>query len=199
MIGQLNNNDLRRYVRESIKAALVDEGFDQFVGNGLRKIKKLGKIISDYADKEWEDENGVPKKKGSIRKSINSDKTNESRINSVIKEEINRTIDNKKFSIAMDKLFRVIKDYVGYDDIRETIAAYFWDDWDGESKIVPCVFDEKGMFYLTYDLCNYDYICLNDDGTVNIKYSNHTDVAKIIAPYLSKENGLRIVHNLYGR
>ena len=162
MIGQLNNNDLRRYVRESIKAALVDEGFDRFVGNALHK-------------------------------------TNESRINSVIKEEINRTIDNKKFSIAMDKLFRVIKDYVGYDDIRETIAAYFWDDWDGESKIVPCVFDEKGMFYLTYDLCNYDYICLNDDGTVNIKYSNHTDVAKIIAPYLSKENGLRIVHNLYGR
>ena len=40
MIGQLNNNDLRRYVRESIKAALVDEGFDRFVGNALHKTNE---------------------------------------------------------------------------------------------------------------------------------------------------------------
>lgn len=108
---------------------------------------------------------------------------------------------------SMSHLFRcfvhfqylLLKDEIGGDSMRDTIASWFWQDWNGETKIVPCKYDEKGMFYLTYDLCNYDAICLNDDGTVNVGYSNVPQIAKLIKPFVSKENGMRVVHNLYGR
>ena len=48
-------------------------------------------------------------------------------------------------------------------------------------------------------MCNYDIICLKDDGRVDIATSNNPEAAKLIAPYLSVENGMRIVENLYGR
>ena len=130
----------------------------------------------------------------------------ESQLHRIIKESVNKvmkgsndsTVD-KKFSLAMHKLFSLMKDEIGEDSIKDDITSYFWLDWNGETKIVPCRFDDKGMFFLAYDLCNYDLICLNDNGKVNVNYSNHPDIAKIIAPYLSQENGMRIVHNLYGR
>lgn len=108
-------------------------------------------------------------------------------------------VQNDSFTIAMDKLYTLLKDEVGGDSMRDTIASWFWQDWNGETKIVPCKYDERGMLSLTYQLCNYDAICLNDDGSVNIDYSNVPEIAKLIQPFVNKEIGMKIVHNLYGR
>ena len=108
-------------------------------------------------------------------------------------------IQNDSFTIAMDKLYTLLKDEVGGDSMRDTIASWFWQDWNGETKIVPCKYDERGMLSLTYQLCNYDAICLNDDGSVNIHYSNVPEIARLIKPFVNKEIGMKIVHDLYGR
>lgn len=108
-------------------------------------------------------------------------------------------VQNDSFTIAMDKLYTLLKDEVGGDSMRDTIASWFWQDWNGETKIVPCKYDERGMLSLTYQLCNYDAICLNDDGSVNIDYSNVPEIARLVQPFVNKEIGMKIVHNLYGR
>ena len=108
-------------------------------------------------------------------------------------------VQNDSFTIAMDKLYTLLKDEVGGDSMRDTIASWFWQDWNGETKIVPCKYDERGMLSLTYQLCNYDAICLNDDGSVNIHYSNVPEIARLVKPFVNKEIGMRIVHDLYGR
>lgn len=108
-------------------------------------------------------------------------------------------VQNDSFTIAMDKLYTLLKDEVGGDSMRDTIASWFWQDWNGETKIVPCKYDERGMLSLTYQLCNYDAICLNDDGSVNIDYSNVPKIARLVKPFVNKEIGMKIVHNLYGR
>lgn len=108
-------------------------------------------------------------------------------------------VQNDSFTIAMNKLYTLLKDEVGGDSMRDTIASWFWQDWNGETKIVPCKYDERGMLSLTYQLCNYDAICLNDDGSVNIDYSNVPEIARLVQPFVNKEIGMKIVHNLYGR
>ena len=108
-------------------------------------------------------------------------------------------VQNDSFTIAMNKLYTLLKDEVGGDSMRDTIASWFWQDWNGETKIVPCKYDERGMLSLTYQLCNYDAICLNDDGSVDIHYSNVPEIARLIKPFVNKEIGMKIVHDLYGR
>jgi hypothetical protein len=108
-------------------------------------------------------------------------------------------VQNDSFTIAMDKLYTLLKDEVGGDSMRDTIASWFWQNWNGDTKIVPCKYDERGMLSLTYQLCNYDAICLNDDGSVNIHYSNVPEIARLVKPFVNKEIGMKIVHNLYGR
>ena len=122
-------------------------------------------------------------------------------VNKILKETIGAEpgVQNDSFTVAMDKLYTLLKDEVGGDSMRDTIASWFWQDWNGETKIVPCKYDERGMLSLTYQLCNYDAICLNDDGSVNIRYSNEPKIARLVKPFVSKEIGMKIVHNLYGR
>ena len=131
-------------------------------------------------------------------------KLTEGDLHKIVKESVQKILKeaitgNDKFTIAMHKLYSLLKDEVGGDSMRDTIASWFWLDWNGETKIVPCKYDERGMLSLTYQLCNYDAICLNDDGTVNIEYSNVPEIAKLVKPFVSKEIGMKIVHNLYGR
>lgn len=130
----------------------------------------------------------------------------ESDLHRIIKKTVKRIIKEQeefdKFTMDMNKLYNIVGDEIGGDSIKDTITGYIFDfdSWtDYDSNIVPCKFSENRMFYLAYDICNYDLICLNDDGTVDIENSNHPDIAQLIAPYLSKESGMKIVHNLYGR
>ena len=168
---------------------------------------KFGKAVLKRNANKWE---GGCQKQDTLEsrnKKMNKKtiRLTESDLHRVIKESVAKILKeanegaDDKFSLAMHKLYSLLKDEIGGDSMRDTIASWFWQDWDGETKIVPCKYDETGMFYLTYDLCNYDAICLNDDGTVNVGYSNVPQIAKLIKPFVSKENGMRIVHNLYGR
>lgn len=123
----------------------------------------------------------------------------------IVKESVNKILkegfvgQEDSFTIAMNKLYALLKDEIGGDSMRDTIASWFWQDWNGDTKIVPCKYDERGMSELVWQLCNYDAICLDDDGTVNVHYSNEPKIANIIKPFVNKEIGMRIVHNLYGR
>ena len=133
----------------------------------------------------------------------------ENDLHRIVKESVSKILketmgaepgaQSDSFTIAMDKLYTLLKDEVGGDSMRDTIASWFWQDWNGETKIVPCKYDERGMLSLTYQLCNYDAICLNDDGSVNIDYSNVPEIARLVKPFVNKEIGMNIVHNLYGR
>lgn len=130
----------------------------------------------------------------------------ESDLHRVIKETVKRVLmenevvePNDSFSIAMDKLYTLLRDEVGGDSLRESIADWFWQDWNGDTRIVPCKYDDMGMSELLYGLCNYDLVSLNDDGSVNVENSNHPEIAQLISPFVKKEIGIRIVHNLYGR
>lgn len=130
----------------------------------------------------------------------------ESDLHRVIKETVKRVLmenevvePNDSFSIAMDKLYTLLRDEVGGDSLRESIADWFWQDWNGDTRIVPCKYDDMGMSELLYGLCNYDLVSLNDDGSVNVENSNHPEIAEVISPFVKKEIGIRIVHNLYGR
>lgn len=133
-------------------------------------------------------------------------KLTESDLHRIIEESVKRVLNESEiteqadsFSIAMDKLYTLLKDEIGGDSMRETIADWFWQDWDGETRIVPCKYDDMGMSELLYALCNYDAICLNDDGSVDIENSNDPEIARVIKPYVKREIGMRIVHNLYNR
>lgn len=117
----------------------------------------------------------------------------------LLKEDDSFMPSSDNFSKAMDELYNLVGDCVGGEEIRTTIASYFWKDWDGEQMPVPCEYDASGMSELLWDLCNFDLIFLNDDGTVNIEDSNHPDIARLVEPYVSVEDGLRLVKNLYGR
>ena len=130
----------------------------------------------------------------------------ESDLHRVIKETVKMVLmesevaePNDSFSIAMDKLYTLLRDEVGGDSLRESIADWFWQDWNGDTRIVPCKYDDMGMSELLYGLCNYDLVSLNDDGSVNVENSNHPEIAEVISPFVKKEIGIRIVHNLYGR
>lgn len=128
----------------------------------------------------------------------------EDKFHQLIKEGVNKVINEMArpdgFSLRMHKLYSLLGDEVGGDSMRDTIAAYFWDhNWTGETKVVPCKYDERGMYALTYQLCNYDAICLNDNGVVDVYNSNVPEIAKLMKPLVSKEIGMRIVRNLYGR
>jgi hypothetical protein len=76
----------------------------------------------------------------------------------ILKETVEQGVDPKKFTIAMNKLYSILGEEVGGDDLRESIASWFWCDWDGKSKMVPCKFDDRGMFYLVYNMCNFAVI-----------------------------------------
>jgi hypothetical protein len=133
----------------------------------------------------------------------------ENDLHRIVKESVNKILNetmgaepgvqNDSFTLAMDKLYTLLKDEVGGDSMRDTIASWFWQDWNGETKIVPCKYDERGMLSLTYQLCAYDAICLNDDVSVDIHYSNVPEIARLIKPFVNKEIGMKIVHDLYGR
>lgn len=99
------------------------------------------------------------------------------------------------FDQAMNELFNKAEDF----DMREIIADYVFDfdKWDDETPIVPCIFTENGMYTVLYNLCNYDIIRVNDDGTVDTEDSNDNEIAKLVAPYITKKNGKRLVENLY--
>lgn len=101
---------------------------------------------------------------------------------------------NTPFTIAMNQIFNVVDN----KSIQETIAAYAFDfdAWNNEDENVPCKQSETGLFYILYDLCNYDLICVNN-GKVDLENSNHLDIAKLIAPFASTHNCQLIEHNLY--
>ena len=89
---RLTESDLHRIVRESVKKTIMDEGFKNFIGNSIKKAKKIGKKISDYADMEWEDE-PVKKKSGESIWGVNTNgKVDESHIDHVIKESMRKVI-----------------------------------------------------------------------------------------------------------
>ena len=200
--GHCLNDEQRQQLTDVINFLIdTDAGDNPVTGDWIKLAKRVLKR------KNWEggcqrQDTLESRNRNMSKKTI---KLTESDLHRIIKESVNKILTeanegaDEKFSLAMHKLYSLLKDEIGGDSMRDTIASWFWQDWDGESKIVPCKYDERGMLDLTYELCNYDAICLNDDGTVNVGYSNVPQIAKLIKPFVSKETGMKIVHSLYGR
>jgi hypothetical protein len=133
-------------------------------------------------------------------------KLTESDLHRIVKESVKRilndsVLENDSFSVAINRLYTLVGDCAGNDDIRESIAGWLFDfdNWrDYDSKFVPCKYSEKGMFYVMYDLCNYDLISLNaETGEIDMDNSNHPDIAKLVQPYTNEKINRRIIENLY--
>ena len=96
-VVRLTEQDLNRMVNETLSHILkengeMNEGFKDTLEKGKTFAKKIGKKISDYADKEWEDE-PVKKKVGTLRQGVNSGKiTKESIIHKAVNSSINRML-----------------------------------------------------------------------------------------------------------
>lgn len=99
-VVRLTEQDLNRMVNETLSHILkengeMNEGFKDTLKKGKTFAKKIGKKISDYADKEWEDE-PVKKKVGTLRQGVNSGKiTKESIIKKAVSESINNMLSEK--------------------------------------------------------------------------------------------------------
>ena len=126
-----------------------------------------------------------------IAESVNN-ALNEKKLRKLVKNSVKRalreSVEVDDFSIKMNKIFSAVKDYPCSDSIRDCIASWLFDfdKWDNESKFVPCRYNKSGVFYLLYELVNYDFIYINQK-TVDIKNSNHPNIAKLIKPYVDSE------------
>ena len=134
----------------------------------------------------------------------NKARLTENTINRIIKESVKKVINEglfnngsfDDFTIAINKIYKLVNDEVGSDSVQGVIGNYFFDldNWDYDSKIVPCKYNETGMIYLLYVLGNFDIICLNKQ-FVDVKNSNNPRIAKLIKPFASRE----LCEKIYGR
>lgn len=103
-----------------------------------------------------------------------------------------------KFTEAMNRLFHEVFTHFGSGhSILETIVDNFSDDENevltDEEYIPAYKYDERGMFYLLYELMNWDCFWVKPDGTVDIENANEPEMAEIVAPYISPSLGLKVL------
>lgn len=106
-----------------------------------------------------------------------------------------------QFSADMSKLFSLVNDCCGSDSIQSTIYGCLNGDIDitsdnEEDWVESFQYSDRGMFYVLYDLANYDLISLYGK-KVNVKQSNHPDIATIVAKYAKPEAINRVYETLY--
>lgn len=96
-----------------------------------------------------------------------------------------------KFSADMSKVFSLVSDSCGGYDIQESLFAWFNVKIDSSSDneadwTETFTYDDTGMFYVLYDLTNYDVISLCGR-KVSIEDSNYPEIAVIIEQYAKQE------------
>lgn len=151
--------------------------------SALRNMnKKIGRYATagmDYiSENQTSDKKAIKVNENMLRQTISES----------VKKVLKESVEVDDFSIKMNKLYTVVKDCCGSDSIRDCIASWLFDfdSWDNESKVVPCRYSKRGMYYLLHILTDYDLISINQK-TIDIKNSNHPDIAKLIKPYVDSE------------
>lgn len=95
-----------------------------------------------------------------------------------------------KFTSDMKKLLKLVKDNMGSNDHIEIIYDMCLTDED--YNIIGYEFNESKFRSLLYSIVNYDLISLYGK-KIDIKNSNHPDIARIMKRYATKE----MVENVY--
>lgn len=91
-----------------------------------------------------------------------------------------------KFSEDMDNIYSLVVDSCGCDEIRESLFAWFNADLLGEElDTIKYEYDAKGIFYVLYDLVNYDLVSISNE-SIEVANSNNSEVAEIIKRYATR-------------
>lgn len=129
-------------------------------------------------------------------------KLSENQFYNVIKESVNKiineitsTVHEDDFSVEMDKLYDLLKDEVGGDELSQRLfmlmGDVIFDKNDEDNYIIVYKYSKVGMINLLYDLVNYDIICLTPT-EINIENSNNVEIANIISKYVEPDMISRI-------
>jgi hypothetical protein len=124
----------------------------------------------------------------------------ESDLHKVIKEsvyktlnEITRRIEEDNFSKDMDSLYNLLKDEIGNlnEYLFYSMGDIKFDNDDDEAYTIIYTYSDSGMLNLLYNLVNYDLVCITPN-KLDIKNSNHPEVAKIISKYVKPDMITRV-------
>jgi len=203
-----NNTDKYTHFAVNKQTNKIVNGWDYsgYDPSELRQFKK-DYFIEDLIDMEFNpNDYKILTDRGCRQQGINpdddmcwsNDGINESKI---IKESVDNLADAlNKLNALCKPLLPSEKDEYGIssnaisDDINGLFIDYDnWNDYDAEP---PVKSTWHGLYTLGYDLFNYDLICVNRDGTVNIEQSNHPDVAEIAAQIIPQDIWAKIYKDL---
>lgn len=129
-------------------------------------------------------------------------KLTENQFYNIIKESVNKilneitsTVHEDDFSVEMDKLYDLLKEEVGGDELSQRLfmlmGDVIFDKNDEDNYIIVYKYSKVGMINLLYDLVNYDIICLTPT-EINIENSNNIEIANIISKYVEPDMISRI-------
>ena len=130
-----------------------------------------------------------------VKESKNKVRITESQIRGIVRESIKTYLNEMaapNFSNAMHYIWKALKGLCGEEELKESMVDWFYDYHDDSFK-----YNQKGFYFFARAVANYDLICVKQNGRVDVKGSNHPDIARRIAPFLTPEDGVRI-YNSFG-
>jgi hypothetical protein len=129
-------------------------------------------------------------------------KLTENQFYNVIKESVNKilneitsTVHEDDFSVEMDKLYDLLKEEVGGDELSQRLfmlmGDVIFDKNDEDNYIIVYKYSKVGMVNILYDLVNYDIIAITPT-EIDITNSNNVEIASIISKYVEPDMISRI-------
>ena len=103
-------------------------------------------------------------------------------------ESINSTVD-KDFNQVMNLLKKDAAD----EEITDDLLALA--DFDDGYEHLYYTYKEDLFRTFLRTIVNYDWICLRENGKIDIQNSNHKEIAKIISKYVDDEMGKRVYNS----
>ena len=97
---------------------------------------------------------------------------------------------NDEITKDLRKLYKLIQDEVGNSDILDSLCTMA--DFNDDYTEFYYEFDPNKWAIFLRDVVNYDLISLNLNGKIDIKNSNHKNIAKLISKYTPAEIGKRV-------
>ena len=118
-------------------------------------------------------------------------KLNEQQIKNIVNRSVKKVLNEMagaNFTYAISSLYHLVSDLCGGRDIQQSIIDWFYDADTDDYK-----YNEDGMYYVTRQIANYDLISFEEDGRIDVKNSNHPDIAQKLEPFVTPQMGQQIL------
>lgn len=119
------------------------------------------------------------------------------RIDSYINEKLVIDKDVESINSTVDKDFKQLMNLLKKDDADEEITDDLLALADFDDGYEHLYYTYKEDLFRTFlrTIVNYDWICLRENGKIDIQNSNHKEIAKIISKYVDDEMGKRVYNS----